>query len=103
MTAKKQNTKQIPNKQAQPKAKQTATNGARISFIFGTLFLMFSVILLCSFISYFTTGGFDQSVVTELGNREVEPENWVGKLGAWLAHKFIFEGFGIASFLFVKI
>lgn len=103
MTAKKQNTKQANNKQMPPKPKQTATNGARISFIFGTLFLMFSVILLCSFISYFTTGNYDQSLVAELDNREIEPENWVGKLGAWLAHKFIFEGFGIASFLFIKV
>src|SRR5690606_7698699 len=39
----------------------------------------------------------------ELGDREIAPQNWVGKLGAWLAHKFIFEGFGIASFLFIKI
>lgn len=103
MTAKKQNTKQPNNKQMPPKPKQTATNGARISFIFGTLFLMFTVILLCSFVSYFTTGSYDQSVVAELNNREIEPENWVGKLGAWLAHKFIFEGFGIASFLFIKV
>ncbi|SFO23359.1 DNA segregation ATPase FtsK/SpoIIIE, S-DNA-T family [Paenimyroides ummariense] len=103
MTAKKQNTKQTNNKQMPPKPKQTATNGARISFIFGTLFLMFTVILLCSFVSYFTTGSYDQSVVAELNNREIEPENWVGKLGAWLAHKFIFEGFGIASFLFIKV
>ena len=103
MTAKKQNTKQANNKQMPPKPKQTATNGARISFIFGTLFLMFTVILLCSFVSYFTTGSYDQSVVSELNNREIEPENWVGKLGAWLAHKFIFEGFGVASFLFIKV
>ncbi|UUV20573.1 DNA translocase FtsK [Paenimyroides aestuarii] len=90
-------------KQNPPKAKQTATNGARISFIFGTLFLMFSVILLCSFISYFTSGAFDQSIVNQLDNRELEPQNWIGKFGAWLAHNFIFNGFGIASFLFVKI
>src|SRR5690606_41125643 len=91
MTAKKQNTKQANNKQMPPKPKQTATNGARISFIFGTLFLMFSVILLRSFISYFTTGNYDQSLVAELNNREVEPENWVGKFGAWLAHRFILD------------
>lgn len=105
MTTKKQtNTKQINNtKSTQAKPKETATNGARISFIFGTLFLMFSVILLCSFISYFTTGSYDQSIVSEMANRSIEPENWVGKFGAWLAHNFIFEGFGIASFIFVKI
>lgn len=105
MTKKKQsNNKQTNNQKAtQPKTKQTATNGARINFIFGTLFLMFSIILLCSFISYFTTGSYDQSMIHEMGNREMEPRNWVGKLGAWLAHKFIFDGFGIASFIFVKI
>lgn len=104
MTAKKkQSAKQTVNKQVPPKTKQTATNGARLSFIFGTIFLMSTIILLCSFISYFTTGSYDQSLVNELGNREVEPQNWVGKLGAWLSHKFIFEGFGIASFLFIKI
>lgn len=64
---------------------------------------MFTIVLLCSFVSYFTTGAYDQSLVNELGDREIAPQNWVGKLGAWLAHKFIFEGFGIASFLFIKI
>ena len=100
-TKKKQHTKKT---NANPtKTKATATNGARISFIFGTLFLMFTIILLCSFVSYFTTGAYDQSIVNEMGNRDVEPQNWVGKLGAWLAHKFIFQGFGVASFLFIKI
>ncbi len=98
-TKKKTDTKNT--KQAQPK--ETATNGARIRFIFGTLFLMFTLILLCSFLSYFTTGSYDQSMVNQLNNRDLEPQNWVGKLGAWLAHTFIFEGFGVASFLFVKI
>ncbi|MBA5791440.1 DNA translocase FtsK [Flavobacterium sp. xlx-214] len=107
MTAKKKantQTKQVNNsKNTPPKNKQTATNGARISFILGTLFLMFAIILLCSFISYFTSGAYDQSIVKELNDRSLEPENWVGKLGAWLSHKFIFEGFGVASFIFVKI
>lgn len=107
MTAKKKantQTKQVNNsKNTPPKNKQTATNGARISFILGTLFLMFAIILLCSFISYFTSGAYDQSIVKELNERSLEPENWVGKLGAWLSHKFIFEGFGVASFIFVKI
>ena len=100
---KKIDNKTQKNKQPQAKPKATATNGSRITFIFGTLFLMFTIVLLCSFVSYFTTGAYDQSLVNELGDREIAPQNWVGKLGAWLAHKFIFEGFGIASFLFIKI
>ena len=100
---KKIDNKTQKNKQPQAKPKATATNRSRITFIFGTLFLMFTIVLLCSFVSYFTTGAYDQSLVNELGDREIAPQNWVGKLGAWLAHKFIFEGFGIASFLFIKI
>lgn len=85
------------------KTPQKVTNGKRIMFIMATLLLFFGFILLFSFISYFTTGNYDQSVVELLNDREAVVDNWVGKLGAYLANFFIFEGFGIASFLFVKI
>lgn len=102
MTAKK---KQKINKQTTtpPKAKPKTTNGVRINFLIATLLLLFSLALLLSFISYFTSGTYDQSIVNELNNRNLEPKNWVGKLGSWLSHQFIFAGFGIASFIFVKI
>src|SRR5690554_4261470 len=102
MTAKK---KQKINKQTTtpPKAKPKTTNGVRINFLIATLLLLFSLALLLSFISYFTSGAYDQSIVGELNDRSLEPKNWVGKLGAWLSHQFIFSGFGIASFIFVKI
>src|SRR5690606_36098672 len=54
-------------------------------------------------VSYFTTCSDDQRLVNELGDRDIAPQNWEGKFGTWLAHKLIFEGFGIASFLFIKI
>src|SRR5690554_88526 len=102
MTAKK---KQKINKQTTtpPKAKPKTINGVRINFLIATLLLLFSLALLLSFISYFTSGAYDQSIVSELNDRNLEPKNWVGKLGAWLSHQFIFSGFGIASFIFVKI
>lgn len=101
MTTKKKqktNTKTVNNT-----SKPKVTNGAKISFLIATLLLLFSLALLLSFISYFTSGSYDQSIVNELANRTLETKNWVGKLGAWLSYKFIFEGFGIASFLFVKV
>ena len=103
MAAKKKqkiNTKQTTNTAT---SKPKVTNGARIKFLIATLFLIFAIGLLLSFISFFTTGHYDQSSVYELGNREIETENWLGKLGSWLSHQFIFKGFGIASFIFVKI
>ena len=72
-------------------------------FIVGVLFVIIALILLLSFISYYISGNNDQSQITELGNRNVVVENWLGKIGAWLSNIFLHKGFGIASFLFVKI
>lgn len=72
-------------------------------FIVGVLFVIIAVILLLSFISYYISGNNDQSQITELANREVVVENWLGKIGAWLSNVFLHQGFGVASFLFVKI
>lgn len=72
-------------------------------FIVGVLFVILAVILLLSFISYYISGNNDQSQITELSNRNVVVENWLGKIGAWLSDVFLHKGFGVASFLFVKI
>ena len=72
-------------------------------FIVGVLFVIIAVILLLSFISYYISGNNDQSQITELSNRDVVVENWLGKIGAWLSDIFLHQGFGVASLLFVKI
>jgi S-DNA-T family DNA segregation ATPase FtsK/SpoIIIE len=38
-----------------------------------------------------------------LANRSETVNNWLGKFGAFLADLFIYRGFGVASFLFVKL
>lgn len=72
-------------------------------FVVGVLFVIIALFLLLSFISYYISGSNDQSQINELADRNVIVENWLGKIGAWLADFFLFKGFGIASFLFVKI
>ena len=72
-------------------------------FIVGVLFVIIAIILLLSFISYYISGNNDQSQITELANRDIVVENWLGKIGAWLSDVFLHKGFGVASFLFVKI
>ena len=71
--------------------------------LFGFVFILFSIALLLAFISFFIHGQEDQSAVSELGNRAQTVNNWLGKFGAFLADLFIYRGFGIASFLFVKL
>ncbi|CAM4153134.1 DNA translocase FtsK [Flavobacterium antarcticum] len=71
--------------------------------IFGTLLLLFSIALALSFISFYIYGQQDQSAVHEVANRGIEVRNWLGKFGAYLANLFVYEGFGVAAFIFVRL
>ncbi|AWA30734.1 cell division protein FtsK [Flavobacterium magnum] len=71
--------------------------------LMGSLLVLFSVALLLSFISFYIYGQQDQSAVTELTDRSVKVGNWLGKFGVYLADTFVLKGFGLASFLFVRL
>lgn len=76
--------------------------------ITGLLFILFSAYLLIAFTSFLFTWKIDQSKV-ELPfsdyffDSSILVENWLGKLGAAVSHQFIYDWFGIASFLFVGL
>ncbi|NBW28714.1 MAG: DNA translocase FtsK, partial [Flavobacteriaceae bacterium] len=76
--------------------------GKQYKILIGFIMILFSVALLLAFISFFIYGQEDQSAVAQLTNRSETVNNWLGKFGAFLADLFIYRGFGIASFLFVK-
>ncbi len=67
----------------------------------GFLLVLFSIALLVAFISFFINGQADQSVVDSITDRSLAAQNWLGKIGAYLADLFIYKGFGIASFILV--
>ncbi|OIQ30412.1 MAG: cell division protein FtsK [Bacteroidetes bacterium MedPE-SWsnd-G2] len=71
--------------------------------VFGTLLIILGVILFISFVSFYFTGNQDQSTVTELGQRQVESQNSLNKLGAWVSNLFIHKGFGISAFIFAGL
>lgn len=71
--------------------------------LFGFLLVLLSIALLVSFVSFFVSGQADQSAVDSLTDRSEHVENWLGKFGAYIADLFIYRGFGVASFLFVKL
>ena len=99
-------------KTTNPTTKKTADNadakkGWKMSkqykLLLGSLFVLFSIALLVSFISFFIYGQADQSAVNAITDRSETVKNWLGKFGAYLADLFIFRGFGAASFIFVKL
>ncbi len=97
-TVKKENTKASETGEQLPwKMKR------QYKVILGCLLVLLSVGLLAAFISFFIHGQEDQNIVSDLANRDETANNWLGKLGAYLADFFIYKGFGAASFLFVKL
>ncbi|WP_262247538.1 FtsK/SpoIIIE family DNA translocase [Parapedobacter soli] len=110
-------------KKREPKTSKTKSLGifgSKAIKIVGLFLLILSVYFLIAFISYLFTWKEDQSYVSaanggwhtlfqtreELALAGVDSpvvQNWMGKVGALLAHQFIYKWFGIASFLFVGI
>jgi S-DNA-T family DNA segregation ATPase FtsK/SpoIIIE len=100
----KQNSKGVANNATDTVNKKSSLKiGRRQKFVVGILLIFFSLALLLSFISYFITGNADQSAVNQLTNRSLEAENWLGKIGAYLADFFLYQGFGVTSFLLVRV
>jgi len=74
-------------------------------FVMGCLLILFSIALLVAFISFYVNGQWqlDQSAVSQLDDRSEIVQNWLGKFGAFLADLIVYKGFGIASFVFVRL
>jgi S-DNA-T family DNA segregation ATPase FtsK/SpoIIIE len=75
----------------------------KYKIVIGSLLVLLSVALLLAFISFYLHGQSDQSVVDQLANRNTEVSNWLGKIGAYIADLMVYQGFGIAAFLFVRL
>ncbi|GAB7087123.1 FtsK/SpoIIIE family DNA translocase [Marinifilum fragile] len=80
----------------------------RTRFILGVTLSLFTIYTSLAFVSFFFTGGADQSKLDIkwlelITDSEIRVENWTGKTGAYLSNLFINKGFGIASFSFLYV
>ncbi|HEV8287302.1 MAG TPA: DNA translocase FtsK [Chitinophagaceae bacterium] len=70
--------------------------------ITGALFILIALFLFIAFISYFFTWKEDQSHVSQgisiLFDNDAKVNNLLGRLGAYISHSLMGNGFGIASF-----
>ena len=97
----KKTTKSKRKTKTTPKFKKPSLKlSSQQKLIFGSLLIILGVLMFIAFLSFFFTGKADQNTLTELGTREVEAQNWLNKLGAWISDLFIHRGFGISSFIF---
>ena len=80
-------------------SKKKKSNKSKLLVLLGFFLLFISIILTISFISYFINWKVDQSNISEILDRSIKTENYLGKIGAELGHFFIYKLFGIASFI----
>ena len=76
----------------------------KINFILGIVLFGVAVYMILSFVSFFTTGAADQTLIEqpregEIANQNGEFLNSCGSLGAYTAYFFIKQCFGLPSFL----
>lgn len=75
--------------------------------ILGLSLILLAVYLSVAFVSYFFTREADHDkVMAPLGEffgNDTKVQNWLGKLGAYISHFFIYRGFGVASFILVPV
>lgn len=88
------NTKKAPE---QPAVQNKTLSKPRI--FFGILFVLISVVMTFSFISYLMNWKADQSQAGTMLDKTVKSSNIFGKIGDWLGNFFIFESLGIAAFI----
>ena len=67
--------------------------------ILGAALFLFAIVLSISFASYFSNWEADQSILDQFSTRTAKASNVFNKVGASLAHFFVYKGFGVASFL----
>ncbi len=79
----------------------------RVSKLVGIFLLFLSFYLFIAFTSYFFTWENDHDVVFrfswEVFLADIEVDNWLGRLGAFLSDTIIYWGFGIASYGFIYL
>lgn len=93
-----------PDKEAEVNVAEVVKD-ERTTKIAGSVSLLFGIFLFIAFTSYLFTWQDDQDKVHQFGVRifataDVKVTNLLGVLGAYAAHQFMFNGFGIAAYLF---
>ncbi|SIT97100.1 DNA segregation ATPase FtsK/SpoIIIE, S-DNA-T family [Epilithonimonas bovis DSM 19482] len=81
----------------------TSSNASKIiskpRIISGIVFILLSIVLTLSFVSYLMNWKADQSQAGTMGDKAIKSSNVFGKIGDWLGNLFIFESIGVAAFV----
>jgi S-DNA-T family DNA segregation ATPase FtsK/SpoIIIE len=97
------------NKRKEKKDIKTTKDNTLRNKVFGGLLMVFTVFIVVASLSYLFSWRADQSIISKglfnfvLELEGNEPSNIMGKLGAFVAHFFIYNGFGLGAFFIYPI
>ena len=97
----------MAKKQSGPRVPEFSENKVKKrrsrEILLGSFLMLTGFLLIVSFISYFFNWQADQSTVDVFLDQNVQSKNILNKIGAFASHFFIYELFGIASFIFPSL
>jgi S-DNA-T family DNA segregation ATPase FtsK/SpoIIIE len=100
MTKNKLNTNKTTTQKEEKTSIFSYLKNRQFKTLFSIFLILFSVFLCTAFISFFFNWQDDQSTLNYLTDKNVKSKNLLGKIGANLSNFFIYEGFGLAAFIF---
>ena len=103
MAKKRKKTEQTASSFAEAIGIDNIFHNERLNFFLGVLILLIALYMTWAFISYFSTGAADQSIMDELREGEIQNQNHefansCGSIGAFLASFFVKRCFGLSAF-----
>ena len=88
----------------QKKSTTTTTASTKLKrqrhVLIGAFLVLVALLLFLAIISYFTNWQDDFSTLENFANPEVESQNILKKLGAYISHFLVYRLFGLGAFLF---
>lgn len=104
---KKQKKEKVKKERSPKKSLLQRLDQRKTKLISGAFFLLLSIYLFIAFASYIFNWQTDQNLILHtnffeflFSSPQIEVSNWLGKFGAWIAHLFMYNWFGIPSFGF---
>lgn len=99
MAKKKTTTKSKPKKAKTPRKPISFKLSRQQQIILGSFLFFLGIALFFSFVSYLFTWKVDQSVLTDITDRDAQTKNWLSNFGAGMSNFFIYKGFGVSAFI----
>ncbi|MEM8506724.1 MAG: DNA translocase FtsK [Bacteroidota bacterium] len=92
--------KRRTSRKTSPKRKKRFALSKKNTIILGSFLIVLAIALFFSFISFYFSWQEDQSLLSQFSDRNAEAQNLLNKFGAAISHFFMYQGFGLASFVF---